>query len=203
MDSRRLLVMLFFCAAALRPGPARAGESPVEARLRDALRTATAQLRAAEDEKARLQASEAALQKKVAALEAQLAAAAKPRGSPRAEAELRALLAETTEEAAKLKEGLARCETSAREAGEAGRAREQEQAQLVAQVGPLTHRLTTCEAKNAILHRTAREILDRYAHIGLGHVLGASEPFVGAKRVEIENLVQEYEDKLLEHEVTR
>ncbi len=203
MASRPLFVMLLLCAAALHPGPARAGETPTEARLRDALRAATAQLRTAEDEKARLQASEAALQKKVAALEAKLVAAAKPRGDPRAEAELRAALAERTEAAAKLTEALGRCEASAREAGEAGRAREQERAQLTAQVGPLTQRLTTCEARNAILHQTAREILDRYAHIGLGGVLAAREPFVGKKRVQIENLVQEFEDKLLEQEVTR
>jgi chromosome segregation ATPase len=197
----RPIAVLLLCAAAARPALARAGESPTEARLRDALRAATAQLRAAEDEKARLQASEAALQAKISALEAKLAAAAKPRGNPRAEAELRVSLDEKTAAAAKLAEDVRRCEASLRDANDGSHAREQERAQLAAQVGPMGERLATCEKNNAELYRVGREILDRYARTGLYDVLAAREPFVGARRVELQNLAQDYADKLLDRKV--
>jgi len=206
MHSRPILLALL-AAAAILPAPGRAGESPTEAKLRDALRAANAQLRTAEDERARLQASEAALQKKVQALEAQLAAvpreAPKPRGNPRAEAELRAQLADKAEANQRLGELLARCEAGARQQSETSQAREKERAELAAQVGPLGQLLDTCQAKNAIMYRTAREILDRYAHVGLGDVLAAKEPFIGTKRVQLQNLAQDYQDKLADQRVTR
>jgi hypothetical protein len=203
--STRPLAALLAAAAVLGAAPAHA-ESPTEAKLRDALRAANAQLRTAEDDKATLQASAAALQKKVAALEAQLAtatAAAKPKGNARAEAELRASAAASAEANAKLQESLARCEAAAREAADAGRTREQERSQLAAQVGPMGERLKTCEDRNGALFRLGREILDRYARVGIGDVLATREPFVGARRVELENLVQDYGDKLHDQLVAR
>jgi chromosome segregation ATPase len=184
----------------------RAAENPTEARLRDALRSTTAQLRAAEEEKARAQASEAALAKKVKELEARVAAESRPRGNPRAEAELRAALAAKTESAAKAGDALARlarCEAATQEAAEAGSARERERSELAAQIGPLEQRLRTCETRNAALFLTAREILERYEKVGLGDVLATREPFVGSKRVQLENLAQDYMDRLLEAKVSR
>jgi hypothetical protein len=207
MRSRPILLAALAVAVTL-PVLGRAGESPTEAKLRDALRASTAQLRTAEDERAKAQASEAALQKKVQALEAQLAAALaaakeapRPRGNPRAEAELRSQLASKAEANQRLGELLSRCEAGAREQSEVSQAREKERAELASQVGPLGQLLTTCAAKNAILYRTAREILDRYANVGLGDVLSAKEPFIGAKRVQLQNLAQDYQDKLADQRV--
>lgn len=51
-------------------------------------------------------------------------------------------------------------------------------------------------ARNAELFATATEILDRYRRKDFGAVLAGSEPFIQASRVHLENLVQDYEDKL-------
>ncbi|AKM06374.1 hypothetical protein AM2010_285 [Pelagerythrobacter marensis] len=50
--------------------------------------------------------------------------------------------------------------------------------------------------RNRALYSTGSEILQRYADMGLGDVVSAREPFVQKGRVELENLVQDYEDAL-------
>lgn len=50
--------------------------------------------------------------------------------------------------------------------------------------------------RNRELYDTASEILERYAQMDLGDALSAREPFVQKGRVELENLVQSYEDAL-------
>jgi hypothetical protein len=46
-----------------------------------------------------------------------------------------------------------------------------------------------------------KEILERYEKFGLGTALTAREPFVGTTRVRLQNLVQEYSDKLSEQRI--
>lgn len=50
--------------------------------------------------------------------------------------------------------------------------------------------------RNAELYRIASEILDRYSGVGVGEALARREPFVQAVRVDLENRVQDYEDRL-------
>lgn len=54
----------------------------------------------------------------------------------------------------------------------------------------------TCEQKNLTLYRYGRELLGRYENKGVWDALAASEPFTQLKRVEIENVLEEYRDKL-------
>lgn len=56
-----------------------------------------------------------------------------------------------------------------------------------------------CEAKNVTLYHYAVDLLDRYNRKGVGDALLQLEPFSGIKQVEIDNLMQEYGDKL-DHE---
>lgn len=56
--------------------------------------------------------------------------------------------------------------------------------------------LTLAQQRNAELLAIGREVLDRYAHKGLFSVVAGAEPYVQASRVRMENLVQDYEDKL-------
>jgi chromosome segregation ATPase len=53
------------------------------------------------------------------------------------------------------------------------------------------------ETKNLDLYATANEILTRYEKFSLGDALSAKEPFVGLTRVKLQELVQDYKDKLL------
>lgn len=51
-------------------------------------------------------------------------------------------------------------------------------------------------ARNAELYGIASEILDRYAGVGIGESMARREPFVQAARVDLQNRVQDYEDRL-------
>lgn len=50
--------------------------------------------------------------------------------------------------------------------------------------------------RNAELYEIASEILDRYSGVGIGEALARREPFVQAARVDLQNRVQDYEDRL-------
>jgi len=50
--------------------------------------------------------------------------------------------------------------------------------------------------RNAELYQIASQILDRYAGMGVPEALVRREPFVQAARVDLENRVQDYEDRL-------
>ena len=57
-------------------------------------------------------------------------------------------------------------------------------------------RLDTCTVHNAELYKLGDEILARYRNKGFGEMLATQEPFVQARRVALENLVEDYRDKL-------
>jgi chromosome segregation ATPase len=73
---------------------------------------------------------------------------------------------------------------------------ESQRAGLAAQVPVLRQLLADREAKNVALYKLGDDILTRYEKFGLGDALAAKEPFVGMSRVRLENLVQDYKDKL-------
>lgn len=50
--------------------------------------------------------------------------------------------------------------------------------------------------RNAELYGIASEILDRYAGVGIGESLARREPFIQTARVNLQNRVQDYEDRL-------
>ena len=56
--------------------------------------------------------------------------------------------------------------------------------------------LQACIANNAALRTLGHELLQRYADKGLGETFAHTEPFVQRGRVQLENLVQGYQDKL-------
>lgn len=199
MPHRSTVALLAVAAlAALGPVGARA-QGATESRLREALRSTTAQLRTAEDERARLQAGEAALKEEVAALRRQVAAGRQaPRAGAREVGELNGKLAdanrrlaEQAEVARTASESLARCQA---ETQEAARGREKLQASSQA----LQERLTAAETRNTRLFQVGKEILDWLSGQGVAAALWAREPFLGLKRVELENAAEDYRDKLHE-----
>jgi hypothetical protein len=54
----------------------------------------------------------------------------------------------------------------------------------------------SCEAKNDKLYEYGQAILQNYRKKGVWDALTQKDPVFGVKDVEIENLVQEYRDKL-------
>jgi DNA repair exonuclease SbcCD ATPase subunit len=73
---------------------------------------------------------------------------------------------------------------------------ETERARLAALDLQLQRTVADRETKNLALYKLADEILTRYGKSGIGDALLDKEPFIGVSRVKLENLVQDYKDKL-------
>jgi uncharacterized coiled-coil protein SlyX len=199
-------------------GPAEAAdENSVEARLRQALRAATVQQRALEDENATLRAKQSKDDRQVQELTATAADQAK------VIAQLRQTADESGAAAAKLRDeatALAgKLQASERSLGEAqttltkwkaaydeaanvARTRDADAKLLQTQLGETTQRADRCEAKNGELFKLGTEILALYQDKGPLTALFEREPVTQIKRVEIENLVQDYRSKLLDNRIS-
>lgn len=192
-------LLLACAAAALRPG-ATAADQGTENRLREALRSTTAQLRALEDERAGRAAAEAALQKELEAARAEAAAARRAGAArpSRAEGDLKQRLAEQSEAAAKATSALSACEAKVRAGAETALGAEGERNRLAAEVTSLGERLAQSRARNERLYQVGKELIDWLSRMGFGDALAAREPVLGLKRVQLENAAQDFEDRLLE-----
>ncbi len=56
--------------------------------------------------------------------------------------------------------------------------------------------IASCETKNLQLYQTGRDLMTRFEQKSCNEILVQKEPLFGLKRVEIENLLEEYRDKL-------
>lgn len=177
-----------------------------EARLRDALRSATLQLRAAESERSTLQTAQTTLTEENKALAARLEALKKEFAAERVAADktiagLKAQLAARAGEVAEARETAEKSDLAHRQATELAERRDAERAKLAAENLALQRLLADREAKNLALFQVGNEILTRYEKFSLGEALSAREPFVGRTRTKLENLVQDYADKLADQRV--
>jgi len=174
-----------------------------EDRLRDALRQSMLLARTAQNSLAELQANQANLEQerksfadKYDALRKQIVA--DKAGSDKAVAELKEQLAEQKATLAKRTETLEKTRTEGEKTAQAAQQAEAQVTKLTAETIALQRRLADREAKNLALFLLGNEILGRYEDFSLGNALKAKEPFVGLTRTKLENLVQDYEDKLLD-----
>jgi chromosome segregation ATPase len=206
--ARTTFFRVVLAAAALAFTRRAAADAASEAKLRDALRAATAQVRTLEDERTAWKIREASLEKEVETLRGQVkaaagaasaaGAAASGKRSDRELAEAKRQLAEQVETGRKLAELVASTQSAARTSTEAGRACEDERAQLAPRLAAASERLAAAEEKNRRLYQVGKDLIDWLAHLGFGSALAAREPFLGLKRVALENVAQDYDDKLLE-----
>lgn len=63
--------------------------------------------------------------------------------------------------------------------------------------------IALCEDKNRMLYQVGRDLMARYENKDFEDVLKQREPFTGIKQVEIENLLEEYRDKLDEQKIIK
>ena len=63
--------------------------------------------------------------------------------------------------------------------------------------------IASCEHKNEALYEVGRSLMDRFEHKTCGETLAEKEPFTGLKKVETENLMEEYRDKLDEQKLIK
>jgi chromosome segregation ATPase len=205
MYHRLFLILLAVALLGTAPGRA-ADQSATEAKLREGLRATMLQLRDAQNERAALQASQAAAEEKNAALTTELDNLKKLRASEleqadKSMAEQLAKAKAQEAEIAGLKEALAKWKAGYEEAASLAKAKENERAKLASRVILLDRQVADQQARNAEMYKIGREVLARYERFGLGTALTAREPFVGTTRVKLENLVQDYQDKLADQKI--
>jgi predicted nucleic acid-binding Zn-ribbon protein len=205
---QRSLKPLFLCLLLLAGAQSPAADAPnaAEARLRESLKNTMLQLRAAQAESAAAQASKAELEAEKAALEASFEAFKKEVVAARAAdaaaaTALQAKLADSEAQAKRLDGELAKTKASDKQFRELAGAKEAERAKLAAQIIVLDRKVADQQTRNAALYKTGTEILSRYEKFGLGEALTAREPFVGVTKVKLQNLVQDYSDKLSDQKI--
>ena len=180
--------------------------NPVEARLRDSLRATTLQLREAQSQVATAQAAQADSDQKIKEQAAQVAALIKQSTADRDLAqknlaEARALAARQADEIERLKADLVAWKASRQQIAEIAETKEAERAKLEARGIELDRQVEDQQRKNAAAVKIGLEILTRYEKFGLGDALTAREPFVGITRVKLQNLIQGYQDQLLDQKI--
>ena len=206
MKSRRSFVFTLgfslLGAGALFAADPQQQNSP-ETKLRESLRSTMLQLRQAQTERDALQAAKdqsdaekKELSEKLDALTKQ--AAADQDAAKKKEDDLSAKLLDQENQIAQFKEALEKWKASYHNAAELAQKKENERAKSAGEAILLQRRVDDQQRKNAEMFRIANEILSRYENFGLGTALTAREPFVGTTRVKLQNLVQDYSDKLAE-----
>jgi chromosome segregation ATPase len=199
MRSHLTTLLAVFSLAAL-PWQAAWADATTEAQLRAALQNATTQIASLEDQVANLQASQAPNVATIEALRAKLQTLSQNGGgtaSPADQAKNDKALAALQKQLAAQTAALARTQAAYQQASTAASTTSAANTQLTAQLAALNKQLNTCDIKNAALYQTANQILDAYAH--KDDVWGTAanrEPFIGFKRVQLQNIVQDDQDKL-------
>lgn len=193
---RGYILLLF--GAVLAAGPTLAQDATGEERLREALRQTTIQLRALQDSQAALSAQLDQLRHERDSLQQQLAAAKNAPRPPDAElGQLRDAVATLQQQNAALQAGLQKWQAGYQQAAELARAKDAESRQLGGALQQQTAKLGVCTTTNGKLIAVANDILHLYRTQSFHDILLWSyEPLLGLKKVQLENLVQNYEDKI-------
>jgi chromosome segregation ATPase len=200
MTMSRLVFASLILAFISLPGSVRAADQ--DARAQQAMRNMTTRLRAAETERDSLQAAKAQNDQEKKTLTEKLEAVTKQAAADSTElTAAKTKLAERETENAQLQDSLQKLQLTQTHAVEIAQKAESERVKLGGQVIELQRKLADRETKNLALFKLANEILKRYERFGLGDALAAKEPFTGIARVKLENLVQDYQDKVADQRV--
>jgi chromosome segregation ATPase len=163
----------------------------LEDKLRDQLRSTMNQVQQLQDQQSALLAQKAAAEKERDDLKAQLAVVkAQSAHSSRSTADVQKE-AELETQITQFKDAATQATTTVQQA-QADRDKAQKA------LDDIQKHLDVCEDKNAKLFKTGNEILNAYQQYDLGDAIGANEPLIGIKRVELENEAQAFDDHLHE-----
>jgi chromosome segregation ATPase len=189
--------------------PARA--QSVEDKLRDALRHATVDLRALQDSQAQLQADrDAAVRQRdllqqqltqanarVAQLQAQVATPPPKAADPEELAKLRAMLDDARHQMDAMAASNAKWQAAYQQAAGLARTRDADAKQLAQALAAARKEDAINRATNEKLAALAGDILHLYRSEDFrGILLRSYEPLLGLGKVKLDNMVQDYEDRI-------
>ena len=168
-------------------------------RLREALRSATGQLRALEDQRTAMQAKLAEADREKANLKLQVDSQ-KARAA-QAEKDYRQAVEDFNARLDERNQALEKWKGAYEEAATVARTKDAERAKFESESKTCTANYKVSTAKNALLTKVGRELMARYEAITIGDMMAAKEPVLALRRVEIQNLLQDYGDKIIEQKV--
>jgi chromosome segregation ATPase len=194
---RNALFSLIVTLAALMPAAAHA-QAETD-RLREALRSATAQQRSLEDQRAALQAKLTEAERERDRLRGQIEAS-RAQAKDAEQAYLQAVK-DFNDRIAERDDALEKWKSAYTEAATVARAKDAERAKFEKDASDFKASNKSCEDKNAKLTKVGNEVLTRYEKMNPLEALGVHEPLFGLQRVEHQNKVQDYRDKILDQKV--
>jgi chromosome segregation ATPase len=196
----KLVTVMSVLALVLVWGGAANAQSETD-KLRDALRSATAQTRQMEDERTALQAKVAAAEREKAAFKAEVdTAKAEVR---QVKKEFREAVEEFNKRLADRDDALEKWKAAYEEAATVARTKDAERAKFEGQANTYKASAKSCVTKNGELVRAGHDLLQRYKSVTIGDAFVAQEPVLGLRRVEIQNVIQDTNDKILDQRVAR
>jgi chromosome segregation ATPase len=174
-----------------------------EDRLRAALRSATQRVRELEDQNAQLLAKQSQADRERADLiEKETAAEKELAGLRQQVTQDKSTLDQTTGRLQAQEQNTAKWQSSYQEAADAARTRDADAKRLDALLAKSRDRIRACETKNVDLVKLGNEVLDLYDHQDLFDRVAGAEPLTKLKRVEMENALQDYDDKMRDDRVS-
>jgi len=202
--------LLTFLAASvlLAAAPAlRADDATVIARLKEALKNTMLQLRTVSADRDNLQAQVTDLSAQKDTLTQQLADLTKKSADDKTASDktigvLKDQVSTQEGSIAELQASLGQWQAAEKKAVTMAQDTETKRAKLAELSIHLQRIVDDQKLKNQEMYKTGMEVLDRYEKFGLGEALFAKEPFVGITRTKFETLVQDYEDKLVDAQIT-
>jgi chromosome segregation ATPase len=164
-------------------------------RLREALRTSAAQTRALEDQRTAMQAQLTQTQRERDDLKSEVEAAkAKVKQT---EKDYRQAVREFNDRLEERNQTLEKWKEAYAEAATVAQTKDAERAKFEAEAAAFKASTNACTAKNQELVKVGRELLTRYEGVTFGDKVLAREPLTGLERVQVQNLLQTYGDKIL------
>lgn len=165
-------------------------------RLREALRSATAQARAAEDQRAAVQAKLTAAEQERDRLRKQNEAY---RAQVReAEQAYRQAVKDFNERIAERDDSLEKWKAAFGEAATVARTKDAERIKFEAEATTWKANAKACEAKNVRLVKIADDVVKQYERMDPFEKVLDHDPVIGFKRVEHQNAAQDFRDKIIE-----
>lgn len=194
----RILILMFAVLFGASSNTAFAEDTEAD-RLREALRSLTTQVRGLEDQRVALQSQIAAGNQERDRLKADVAAAkARIKAVEKAHREA---VAEFNQRLEERNQVLEKWKAAYEEAATVARAKDAERAKFEAEAANFKASTKTCAERNIKLVAVGRELVARLGDVHFTDALLAQEPITGLKRVQVQNLLQDYQDKILEQKV--
>jgi len=168
-------------------------------RLREALRSATGQVRTLEDQRAALQARATAAEQERDRLRKQNETL---RGQVKeAEQAYRQAVKDFNDRLAERDEALEKWKSAYAEAATVARAKDAERAKFEGEATALKASNKSCEAKNTQLVKVGNDIVTKYEAMNPFEKILDHEPVFGLQRVQHQNAAQDFRDKVLDQKV--